>query len=287
MKKHGCLKTLLIVLLVMTVLAAALVCVFSDRIRPLLNMAQEIINEEKLMGDIRIPIYLSVPANKYDTECFYTDGSFRRYSSEDLTAMTGIDVSSHQGEIDWELVAASGVEFAMLRTGYRGYTEGTITPDSRFEENLSGALAAGLKVGVYFFSQAVSEEEAIEEAEFVLGCIAGHDISLPVVFDWEEIANADARTDSVSNDTLDRLALAFCRRVEEDGYQPMIYFNKELGYFGYDLREIMEYPFWVADYSEIPVFYYDFAMWQYSASGSVDGIEGNTDLNIFFGVPQT
>src|SRR5699024_10816934 len=130
-----------------------------------------------------------------------------------------IDVSSHQGEIDWQKVATSGVEFVFIRLGYRGYgSEGTLNLDPYFKQNLAGAKAAGLKVGIYFFSQAISVEEAREEAQFVLSYLAGTQLDYPVVYDWEPISGASARTDGLDSVTLTDCAITFCETVAQAGY---------------------------------------------------------------------
>lgn len=222
-----------------------------------------------------------VPVNRYVREGFTVDENGRvSYFHNGLQAREGIDVSFYQGEIGWEAVAADGVDFAMIRLGYRGYTEGGLRMDSRFEENIQGALDAGLEVGVYFFSQAVSVEEAEEEARFVLNLLEDYDITGPVVFDWENISNDTARTDNVDSATLTAMANAFCSLVEEAGYHPMIYCNQYIAYLLYDLEGVAQYPLWIAQYSDAPDFYYAFQMWQYTDAGQVAGIQGKADLTL-------
>lgn len=194
----------------------------------------------------------------------------------------GIDVSYYQGTIDWEKVKASGIEFAIVRLGYRGYgEEGKLVEDKMAFANIEGALAAGLKVGVYFFSQAVTVEEAVEEAEYVLERIEKYDITMPVVYDWEYISQ-EARTANMDRRTLTDCYLAFCERIAEAGYTPMAYFNtyqsRQLMY----LTELEEYPFWLALYSDRMTYPYRIEMWQYTDSGKVPGIEGNVDINLYF-----
>ena len=194
----------------------------------------------------------------------------------------GIDVSYYQGKIDWEKVKASGIEFAIIRLGYRGYgQEGKLVEDQMAYENLEGALDAGLKVGVYFFSQAITVEEAVEEAEFVLKRIKVYDITMPVVFDWEYISE-EARTAKMDRRTLTDCYKAFCEKIAEAGYTPMAYFNsyqsRQLMY----LHELEDYPFWLALYSDRMTYPYRFEMWQYTDSGRVPGIEGNVDINLYF-----
>ena len=196
-------------------------------------------------------------------------------------ASVGVDVSSHQQDIDWELVAANGVEFAMIRVGYRGYTEGEIQPDDYFTQNIEGALAAGLDVGVYFFSQALDEKEAIDEANFVLESIKDYPLSYPVIFDWEDI-QADARTDGMDSVQLTKNALAFCSAIEKAGYRAGVYFNQRFGYEEFDLESLQDYVFWLAEYNETPSFSYHFQLWQYCNDGRVDGIQTDVDLNLAF-----
>lgn len=224
-----------------------------------------------------------LPVNAYDPEAFYDEGGFRRYRGEESAAI-GIDVSSHQQEIDWQRVKAAGVEFAMIRVGYRGYTRGDLELDSYFLRNIEGAIAAGLDVGVYFFSQAIDIREAIAEAEFVLNWIDGYDLTYPVVFDWEDI-EADARTDNMDMITLTGCAYAFCEKIEKAGYRAGIYFNQRFGYQELNLLSLQDYVFWLAEYNPTPTFTYHFDLWQYSAEGTVDGIDTPVDLNLGFYKP--
>ena len=196
----------------------------------------------------------------------------------------GIDVSAHQGKIDWAAVKADGVQFALLRVGYRGYTEGGIHADSTFKANIEGATAVGIKVGVYFFSQAISTAEAIEEANFVLDAIEGYGLDYPVVFDWENISDPDARTTNLSKATLTAAAAAFCDTVQAAGHTPMVYFNYYIGKYLYDLSQLTDYDFWYARYvSDKPDdIGYDFTIWQNTSSGKVPGINGNVDMNVSY-----
>ena len=205
------------------------------------------------------------------------------YESGGVSALPGIDVSSHQGEIDWQKVAASGVEFAMIRTGYRGYgEEGRLMLDERFHENMAGALDAGLDVGVYFFSQATTVWEAEEEARLLLDILQGYTVSYPVVFDWENIHHSPARTDAVVGKSVTLMAEAFCGLVEQAGYTPGVYFNQNLAYLDLDLGRLADHVFWLAEYERKPSFYYHFDLWQYSSKGTVPGISTPVDLNLSF-----
>lgn len=229
-----------------------------------------------------------VPQCSYDFSCLTTDQAtgYKSYNDEreGVTARRGIDVSEFQGEeIDWEQVRESGVEFAIIRLGYRAYGEsGDLVMDAMFEKNIKGALEAGLDVGVYFFSQAVSEVEALEEAEFVLKHLKPYEIDGPVVYDTEEIKWDTARTDQNTRQEFTDYCRVFCDAVEHAGYDSMIYSNMKWMAFTLDMEQLSEYDFWYADYAQIPQCPYDYKIWQYSESGEVPGISGNVDLNLWF-----
>jgi GH25 family lysozyme M1 (1,4-beta-N-acetylmuramidase) len=234
-------------------------------------------------GNYTLDILEGVPVNPYSAADFGMENGRVTYLGTDREALLGIDVSSHQKEIDWNAVAADGIQFAMIRVGgrYYGTNSGTVFEDSWAKKNLQGALDAGLEVGVYFFSQAITVEEAQEEARFLLDLIDGYDLTGPVVYDWETIGTAPARTDNLDTATLNNQAIAFCQMVEDAGYSPMIYFNQRNAYLNYDLRQITKYPFWLAQYTSVPTFYYGFEMWQFTDSGSVQGISGRVDMNLW------
>ena len=226
-----------------------------------------------------------VALNEYNSDAFIRrDSGHITYEYGGLEAIPGVDVSSFQGEIDWQQVKDSGMEFAMIRVGFRGYgTAGNMMPDKYFEQNLAGAKAAGLKVGVYFFSQAVNMEEAREEAQYVLDALGGTQLEYPIVFDWERITNGDAaRTDGLSGKAVTLCAKAFCDTVAAAGYTPAVYFNQTLGYLSLELEELDEYAFWLASYNSKPGFHYHFDLWQYTSKGRVPGIQGDVDLNLSF-----
>lgn len=233
-------------------------------------------------GELIIPDF-DIPPMKYSHEGFTAgEDGFTRYKG----ASVGIDVSEFQGEIDWYAVKASGVEFAIIRAGYRGMTQGLLTEDSRFAQNLKDAGSAGLPLGVYFFSQAVTEHEAAAEADFVIEKLDGAELKYPVVFDWEPPSPSDdlpedsLRAHGCSGETVTKCAAAFCKRVKEAGYIPCVYFNKNQAYNFYDLEALKEYDFWYAEYNPLPSVAYGFRTWQYSDSGTVAGIETTVDLDI-------
>lgn len=230
----------------------------------------------------------SVPKNTYDLDCLTTDEAtgFKQYNDEEngITSRMGIDVSEFQGEdIDWKQVKDSGIEFVIIRAGYRAYGEtGELVQDAMFEQNIEGALEAGLDVGVYFFSQAVTPGEAVEEAEFVLDLIRPYEITGPVVNDTEEIKGDTARTDDNTRQEFTNYCKVFCDTVEHAGYDSMIYANMKWMAFTLDMEELTDYDFWYADYHELPQNPYYYTIWQYSETGEVPGINANVDLNIWF-----
>lgn len=210
-------------------------------------------------------------------------GEYQYMQDGQVISHKGIDVSKFQGDIDWQQVAEDGVEFAFIRVGNRGYgAEGKMVEDSKFEENVEGALQAGIKVGVYFYTQALNEEELLEEANFVLEKIAPYKIECPVVYDVEKVSGANGRMNGLSLEERTNLTLLFCQTIENAGYKPMIYHNMEMGALMLDLETLEGYDKWFAYYN--PDFYYpyDYKIWQYSHTGRVKGIEGDVDMNIAF-----
>ena len=237
-------------------------------------------------GPIRMPILDGVKMNTYTPELFAADpvSGYMTYSGPE-SYMLGIDVSVHQGEIDWDEVKAAGFDFVMMRCGNRGYVTGLIAEDANFKANIRGALDAGLEVGVYFFSQALTEDEALEEAEFVIELLDGYDISFPVAFDWEIVNDPDGdtpRTSYLDPEQLTNNFLVFAQRLEMEGYTPAVYSNKKTAVWKYDLARIQDYDLWYAEYNDLPGLPYKWEMWQYSSKGNVPGINGSVDLNICF-----
>lgn len=217
--------------------------------------------------------------NPYSAEDFvYEDGYLTCTAGK---TRLGVDVSEHQQQVDWQQVADAGMEFAFVRLGYRGYTEGGVYEDEYAAANLTGARDAGLQVGAYFYSQAVTVEEAQEEARFCMDFLKDHKIDLPVVFDWEYVS-ADARTGQMDRQTLTACAEAFCQIIEKAGYDSMIYFNPHIAGDYLDLLALEDYGFWLSQYDDGMDFPYRVDFWQYTPSGSVPGISGDTDINLWF-----
>ena len=231
-----------------------------------------------------IPYYPNIAASAFVKEKFELIDGRIVYNDPDVFCSTGIDVSSFQGDIDWNAVAADGIDFAIIRVGLRGYgAKGSLHEDDHAIKNIRGASKAGLMVGVYFYSQAITVNEAIEEASLVLKIIEKQPVTGPVVFDWENEPDKNMRTDNLDSKTLTDCAVAFCEIIKNAGYTPAVYFNLTDAYVRYNLNEIKDYVFWFAQHEgTFPAFYYKYNIWQYSDSGKVNGIDGNVDLNIMF-----
>ena len=244
-----------------------------------------VINELRIndlyQGERRIPKF-DIPLNEYNNESFLKAASSGKIFYEE--AAVGIDVSDYQQDIDWGKVKADEIDFAMIRVGFRGFTEGGLMADKRFVENMTGAIENDIDVGVYFFSQAITEEEAVQEAQYVIDQIKDFNITYPVIYDWEPITNhaenAIPRTRDCTADDLTRFTIAFCEEIKNNGYYPAFYTNKNMGYSMYDLEELKDYDMWYAEYQDIPSFYYHFDMWQYTESGTINGISVPVDLNL-------
>lgn len=201
-------------------------------------------------------------------------------------SVLGIDVSYVQQTVDWQQVKDAGIQFAMIRIGGRGYgEEGRLYYDDYWRSNYEGAKAAGISVGAYFFSQAITVEEAVEEAEYLLAQIDGLPMDMPIVYDWEYIdpmsVDGIPRTVAMSARMLTDCTKAFCDTIEQAGYESMIYFNADQSHKKMYLEELTDYPFWLASYTTQLDYPYKIDMWQYTDSGSVPGIEGDVDINLY------
>lgn len=216
-------------------------------------------------------------ANPFAPSDFVRDGEWMTCSKQ--PCLLGVDVSKYQGQIDWEQVAASGIQFAIIRVGGRGYGQsGNLYADDMAQKNYTAAKAAGLQVGAYFFSQAISVEEAEAEATYVLEQIRNWELDLPVVFDWEYISET-ARTAHTDAKTVTACADAFCKRILAAGKKAMVYVRTEDSVL--ELETLAAYPRWVALHSDTMDFPYSFDFWQYTKTGKVSGIQGNVDINIW------
>ncbi|NLG05594.1 MAG: hypothetical protein GX567_17485 [Clostridia bacterium] len=205
------------------------------------------------------------------------------YENNQLVSSKGIDVSKYNGEIDWKKVKEAGIQFAMIRVGTRGYGTGTVVLDDHYVKNIEGALANGIKVGVYFYSQATSKQEAIEEANYTVAAIMKYKITYPVACDVEStVKNDTSRTDQLSTAEITEYTKAFCDTVKSYGYLPMIYSDQPCLLKKLDLTALDEYDIWLSQPGDTTDYPYRYSIWQYSKEGHVDGINGNVDLNIGF-----
>jgi len=210
-------------------------------------------------------------------------GEFQYVVNDQVTSRKGIDVSLYQGKIDWQQVAADGVEYVFIRVGYRGYgQEGRMVIDEKFATNIVGAKSAGLKVGVYFFGQATNVEEAKEEANLVLEQLAPYSIDYPVVYDVERVSAESGRANSLDATTRTDVVIAFLETVKAAGYKPMVYANMEMYSVLLEIERLEEYDKWFAYYGSQMYFPYHYDVWQYTEKGRVAGIDGNVDMNISF-----
>lgn len=239
-----------------------------------------------------IPIYEGVEKSRLYEGDFYWNGDRLEYIGGDFKTRFGIDVSAYQnrateGGIDWEAVRDDGVDFAMVRIGLRGTSTGAILADRYYAENIEGAMAAGIETGVYFFAQAITVEEAIEEAEFVLALLEDHEIDGPVAYDWE-MHDSSYRVYGTTPEMATACAIAFCQRIEEAGYEAMIYAGQYVNYIKYDQGAIEPYLSWYPEYKSenseklYPTFYYQVDYWQFSSNCTIDGIGGHVDANLQF-----
>lgn len=231
------------------------------------------------------PILDELAHHTYDPAKFALDGNqvMNYYENGESIAHKGIDVSKYQGKIDWEKVADDDVEYAFIRLGIRGYTKGEIVEDENFENNIKGARQNDIDVGVYFFTQATSVEEAEEEAQYVIDAIQPYKVAYPVVIDVEAVSNANARTKDLTKEERTEYCIAFCEKIRNAGYEPMIYGNLKTFMLMLDLQQLEEYDKWFAFYDEQVYYPYAFKIWQYTDEGKVDGIDVNVDMNISFG----
>ena len=221
--------------------------------------------------------------NTYDYTNLQMKGDKMSYydNGRDISYL-GLDLSKYNGDVDFTAVKSEGIDFVMIRLGSRGYGSGQITLDEKFEENITKAIGAGLEVGVYFFSQAVTAEDAVEESNFIVQTLANYKITYPVVFDMEYVQNDKARIEALSRDEKTAVAKAFLQNTKVAGYQPMIYGAKEWLIREIDLTKLTEYDIWLSQQKEIPDYPYKFQMWQYSLKGKIGGVNGDVGLNISF-----
>ena len=224
-----------------------------------------------------------LPKHEYDfTRLVCQSDLMKYYVDGRQTSYVGVDISKVQDYVDFVKVKKSGINFVMLRAGARSYGTGQLIVDDYFNDNLKRATDAGLEVGVYFFSQAITKEEAVEEANMVLENLGEYQISYPIAFDMEFIENDQARIDSLSKADKTAIAKAFLDTIAAAGYKTMLYGNKEWLIKEIDMSKLTAYDVWLSQLTDVPDYPYQFTMWQYSTQGSVDGIAGAVNMNISF-----
>lgn len=209
-----------------------------------------------------------------DKMAYYEDGRSVSY--------LGADLSKYNGDVDFRALKESGIEFVMLRLGARGYGSGQIMLDEKFDEYMNKASEAGLEIGVYFFSQAITAEEAVEESNFIIQTLTERNITYPVAFDMEYVQNDKARVEILSKEEKTAVARAFLENIKAAGYKPMIYGTKEWLIKEINLTKLTEYDIWLSQQKDIPDYPYKFQMWQYTTEGEIAGVDGDVDLNICF-----
>ncbi len=234
-------------------------------------------------GQMTIP-YFDIPTSSYKPDSFLENKGVITYEGGD--SFVGINVNSKRGDIDWQQVKDSGVDYAMIRVGWRADEGGKIAEDEKFEDNIKGATEAGLPVGVYFYSKAVTDAEAEEEATFVLEKIRTYNVTYPVAIYWEYDTKDDGtpdeskRTVRCNGDQVTGFIDTFCKKIEATGRTASFYCDKSMGYTKLDLSKLSDYDMWYAEFRSVPSFYYNYTMWQYTKSGTVPGIEGEVPINL-------
>ena len=218
-------------------------------------------------------------AQEFDDSKWITENGFKVYDDPKYESVTGIDVSEWVGDIDWQSVKDAGIEFAILRVGYRGYETARFNFDNSLRSFLHGCNEVGLPAGVYFVSQAINEEEAIEEAEKVLENIYGYEVTMPIYIDLEG-AGDTARTKNLTREEYTRIVNAFCNRIEQEGFRGGVYSNENWIKSHLNWEDLTQWDLWLAKYSKVPSTEHTFNMWQYTESASIDGIEKECDLNV-------
>ena len=218
------------------------------------------------------------PFNQYDFQ--YNKQNYLYCLKQE--SYVGVDVSAFQHDIDWNQVKASGVDFAMLRLGYRGWgAKGTLVEDEYIQQNLAGTAAAGIPIGAYFFSQATTLDEVHEEIEFMLEILGDYQLDYPIVLDWEVANPTEGRVRNVTRRELTDMLRYFCDEMNARGFDPMVYFNWTQASRMIYLSELEDYPFWLALYQDRMTFPFRVEMWQYTSEGKVPGIEGDVDINVY------
>lgn len=230
-----------------------------------------------------VDINEDIPRNKYDYANLTYDKPLMNYREDGkLVSKCGVDISANQGEVDFSKLKSAGCDFVMIKAGARGYSSGRIVTDANLEDNLKAAKKAGLDIGVYFCSQALNKSEAREEADELMDAISGYTIKYPIAFVMENVDDDMARIEALEQADRTQVAKAFLNRVEDAGYTPMIYGDKEWLLTMVDMEELQDYEVWFAQDSDEPEYPYEFGMWQYDSDASIKGIKGDAAMIISF-----
>ncbi len=211
---------------------------------------------------------------KSDKMAYYEDGK--------KTSYLGVDISKYNGDVDFAELKESNIDFVMIRLGARGYGSGQILMDEKFNDNITKATEAGMDIGIYFFSQAITSDEAVEEANFVIQNLSNYNITYPIAFDMEYVQNDKARIEVLTREDKTNIARVFLDTIQNAGYTPMIYGTKEWLIKQIDLTKLTGYDIWLSQQEDVPDYPYQFQMWQYTLEGDVFGVSGEVDLNVSF-----
>lgn len=247
-------------------------------------LANLVMNKEEIVEEYGEEIIIK-PYTDFDWTKLKKDDLRYSYEDDNYESMFGVDVAAHQETIKWSKLRDAGIEFAYIRLGYRGALEGKLNTDLEFENNYKGAYDNEIKLGVYWYSQPISEQEAIEEAQYVLELIKDKEIDLPIAYDFEETEFGDgsiSRIHDMTREERTKVAKAFCDEIIKNNHEVIIYTSKNWANTYYDWNVLGDYPIWLAQYADVPSFNRPFVMWQYTSDGYIDGIDRNVDFDILF-----
>lgn len=224
-----------------------------------------------------------IEKHKYDfVGLVYQEPVMKYYENGTNISHMGVHINKSSGDVNFKKLKEAGVEYVIIRLGMRGYQNGALSIDERYEEYITKAKEAGLEIGLSFYSQAITPEEATEEANTILSYIGENKITYPIVFDMETISNDTSRIETLSKISVTQIASAFCETIKNAGYSPMVYGNKYWLLRRMDLTKLSDYDIWLSQEEDTPDYPYKFAMWEYTKNGKIDGIEGEASLSISF-----
>ncbi|MGL5258475.1 MAG: glycoside hydrolase family 25 protein, partial [Lachnospiraceae bacterium] len=230
-----------------------------------------------------VPIDSNLEKNSYDFSNLVSKNNiYKYYANGKQASFFGINLSRYEKDVNFNLLKNAGVDYVMIRVGARGYATGELQIDDTFSSQMEAAKEIGMPVGVYFASQAITKEEAVQEAELVLAKIAEYDISYPVVFQMEYVDNDEARIETLTQNERTQIALAFLDRISSAGYTPMLYGDKDWLLKRIDLTKLEKYDIWISIQEDVPDYPYLYSMWLYSKQGKISGVSSEVEFNICF-----